>query len=76
MLKEFVYQNKLYVIIFLYLACFLLLHIFKPRLIYNDDGTFRPFGLGYRHKTVTPMWLMAIVLAILTYIVVHVYLQS
>jgi hypothetical protein len=30
------------------------IHITKPALMYNDDGGFRPFGVGYRHKTIIP----------------------
>jgi hypothetical protein len=74
--KGFVYQNKLYISIVLFLAIFMIVHISKPSLIYDRDGAFRPFGLGYSHKTVIPMWVAAIVLAILSYLAVSVYLQS
>lgn len=75
-LKGFVYQNKLYISILLFLAIFMIVHISKPSLIYDRDGAFRPFGLGYSNKTVIPMWVAAIVLAILSYLAVSVYLQS
>jgi len=75
-LKGFVYQNKLYISIVLFLAIFMVVHISKPSLIYDRDGAFRPFGLGYSNKTVIPMWVAAIVLAILSYLAVSVYLQS
>jgi hypothetical protein len=39
----------------------------KPRFIYNDDGSLREFGLGYRKKTIVPLWLAVILLAILAY---------
>ena len=39
----------------------------KPRFIYNDDGTLREFGLGYRKKTILPLWLVIILLAIFAY---------
>jgi hypothetical protein len=38
--------------------------------VYNEEGGFRPFGVGYRNKTVIPIWLVAIVLAIFSYVVV------
>ncbi len=41
----------------------------KPRFIYNDDGTLREFGLGYRKKTIVPLWLAVIILAIFAYAV-------
>lgn len=39
----------------------------KPTVIYNDDGSLREFGVGYRKKTITPLWLVAIIAAILSY---------
>lgn len=44
-----------------------ILAMMKPRFIYNDDGTLREFGLGYRKKTIVPLWLAVIILAILAY---------
>ncbi len=54
--------------IVLFLVLFSLLHMTKPALIYNHAGGFRPFGLGYKQKTVVPMWLVAIMLAIACYL--------
>lgn len=56
--------------IVLFLVLFSLLHFTKPALIYNHAGGFRPFGLGYKQKTVVPMWLAAIMLAIVCYLVI------
>jgi hypothetical protein len=44
----------------------------KPSVMYNEYGEIRPFGLGYSHKTVIPIWLFSIVLAILCYLGVFV----
>jgi hypothetical protein len=49
-------------------------HLLKPGLVYDKDGSFREFGVGYRHKTVIPIWVVSIVLAILSYIAVSWYL--
>jgi hypothetical protein len=46
----------------------------KPGFIYNEDGGFRQFGVGYRHKTVVPIWLVAIFVSILSYLAVLYYL--
>jgi len=46
----------------------------KPTLLYNEEGGFRPFGVGYRHKTVIPIWLVSIILAIFSYLAVLYYL--
>lgn len=50
------------------------IHILKPSFIYNDDGGFRQFGLGYRNKTVFPIWIISIVAAILCYLFILYYL--
>jgi hypothetical protein len=73
-IKGFVYQHKLYIAIFIFLSIFLVVHNLKPSFLYNDEGGFRPFGLGYSHKTVVPMWAVAIILAIFSYLAVNVFL--
>ena len=50
--------------------------LLKTGFIYNKEGGFRPFGVGYKHKTVVPMWLIAIFLAILCYMFVLVYVLN
>tara|TARA_Y100000996_G_C22384365_1_gene586440 strand:+ start:184 stop:351 length:168 start_codon:yes stop_codon:yes gene_type:complete len=46
----------------------------KPAFIFKKDGTLREFGIGFRNKTVIPAWLLAIVLAIVSYLLVLYYL--
>jgi hypothetical protein len=38
--------------------------------MYTKEGGFRPFGVGYKHKTVVPIWIVAIILAIFSYLAV------
>ena len=56
--------------ILVFLFAFVITHSFKPRFIYNEDGSLRQFGIGFQRKTVVPAWLVAIVLAILSYLLV------
>lgn len=72
--KGFVRYNKLSVAIMIFLITFTAIHITKPALLYNDEGGFRPFGVGYRHKTVIPIWIISIIIAILSYLAVMYYL--
>jgi hypothetical protein len=72
--KGFIQYHKLNVSIFLFLILFSVLHFSKPGFVYDTDGSFRPFGLGYRHKTVIPIWVVSIILAILSYLAVLYYL--
>jgi hypothetical protein len=76
MLKNFVRIHKVNIAIFLFLAVFSFIHFMKPQLMYNTEGGFRPFGLGYRNKTVIPIWLVSIFLAIFCYLGVLYYLQN
>jgi len=73
-LKGFVRYNKLSVAILLFLIVFTAIHTIKPSLLYNQEGGFRPFGVGYRHKTVIPIWIISIIVAIFSYMAVMYYL--
>ena len=66
----YVRQNKVMVAVFIFIILFSIMHFVKPGIIYNEEGGFRPFGVGYRNKTVIPIWLVAIILAIFSYVVV------
>jgi hypothetical protein len=44
--------------------------VIRPAIIYNTDGSFKQFGIGYRNKTVTPIWLICIILGIFSYLFV------
>ena len=73
--KQFVRYNKITIAILMFLVIFSIIHYLKPGLLYTKDGGFREFGVGYRNKTVIPIWVVSIVLAILCYFSVNVYLQ-
>jgi hypothetical protein len=75
-MKAFVNTHKVNIAILLFLALFSIVHITKPSLLYSDEGGFRQFGVGYRHKTVIPIWGVAIVLAIFSYLAVLAYVRS
>jgi hypothetical protein len=68
--KKIFRTNRLSVSILFFLIIFALIHYMKPAFIYNDKGGFRQFGIGYKQKTVIPIWIVAIVLAILCYLLV------
>jgi hypothetical protein len=75
-MKAFVNTHKVNIAILLFLALFSIVHITKPSLLYSDEGGFRQFGVGYRHKTVIPIWGVAIVLSIFSYLAVLAYVRS
>ena len=55
----------------LFLFFMLLVYWIKPRTIFNDDGSLREFGVGSKKKTITPLWLVAILCAIAAYSVAY-----
>jgi hypothetical protein len=63
-------ENMIYVAIFIFIALFGLVNVFRPAILYNRDLSFRRFGIGYKNKSVLPIWLFSIVLAIVVYVVV------
>lgn len=56
--------------ILLYVVIFMLVQYMNPSFLYNEDGSLREFGIGYSSKTVLPIWLVAIILGILSYLTV------
>lgn len=64
----FIKYNKLSISIILFLILFSLINYIKPAFLFNKDGSYKQFGLGYRNKSVIPIWIIAIFLAILCYI--------
>ena len=63
-------KQKLVISIVLFLALFSLFHFLKPGFAYNSQGGFRQFGVGYSNKTIFPVWIVAIILAIISYTMV------
>jgi hypothetical protein len=60
--------------IILFLIIYYIIQYDRPLFIYNTNGTLRQFGVGYKKKTILPIWLLAILLAIISYMVVKYYI--
>ena len=73
--KQFIYSNITLISIILYLVLFGLIQYIKPNIFYNTNGSIRQFGIGYKNKTIMPIWLFAIVLGILCYLSILFYLS-
>jgi hypothetical protein len=63
-------QNVTIVSIILFLTIFGIIQMLKPAFLYNKDGSVREFGIGYKNKTILPIWLVSILLGILSYLFV------
>ena len=71
MFNQYISRDALSIIaVFVFLILFGIVNAFRPSIIYNKDLSFRRFGIGYKNKTVIPIWMLSIVLAILVYVLV------
>lgn len=75
MLRTFISKNVIFVAIMIFLVIFGIAHVTRARFLYNQDGSIRQFGVGYRNKTIMPIWLFSIILGIFSYLAVLFYLR-
>lgn len=73
-MRTFVKNNLTSVSIIIFITLFSFIQIIEPGFLY-DNGSLRQFGLGSKKKTVLPIWLLSIILAILSYLAVTYYLH-
>jgi uncharacterized membrane protein YozB (DUF420 family) len=74
MYRNYIRNHPTIVAILLFLLIFIPIHIAQPKFLYNTDGSIRQFGVGFRNKTILPIWLLSIILGILCYLFVLYYL--
>lgn len=75
MYRAFVGENITLVSIILFVLIFGTIQMTKPSCFYNSDGSIREFGIGYKNKTILPLWLLSLVLGILCFLAVLYYLN-
>lgn len=73
MYKKYIRQNIPLVSIVLFIIIFGGIQIMKPACFYNTDGSIREFGIGYKNKTILPIWMLSLLLGILCYLAVMYY---
>ena len=76
MYKTYIRENITLVSIFLFVIIFGTIQMTKPACFYNSDGSIREFGIGYRNKTILPIWLLSLILGILCYLSVLYYVSN
>ena len=74
MLRTFIRNNITLVSVIIFMIVFGLVQMTKPAFLYKNDGSIREFGVGYKNKTIMPVWLFSIILGILSYLFVLYYL--
>ena len=75
MYRNYIKENKPLVAIVLFIIIFGTIQMMKPSCFYNRDGSIREFGIGYKNKTILPIWLLSLLLGILCYLAVMYYVS-
>lgn len=75
MLRTFARNNITLVSIIIFVAVFGFVQVMQPAFLYKQDGSIREFGVGYKNKTIMPVWLFSIILGILSYLFVLYYIS-
>ncbi len=66
----FINNNRTLVSIIMFLFLFICIFYLKPKFLFDKNDAPRKFGLGYRHTTVLPFWLIVIIFSIFSYFIV------
>jgi hypothetical protein len=74
--RTYIRDNITLISIILFVIMFGFIIMMKPTFLYNKDGSIREFGIGYKNKTILPIWLMSLILGIISYLIVMFYLAS
>ena len=72
--RSFILKNINLTAIIVFLFLYTILVTVKPGLMFTKEGLIRDFGIGYKNKTILPLWLTVIILAIFSYLFVLYYL--
>ncbi len=73
--RNFIETNVVVVAIILYMIVYGIITIWKPAFLYKPDNSLRQFGIGYKSKTILPMWLFALLSGIICYLAVIYYME-
>tara|TARA_B100001758_G_C17857765_1_gene327447 strand:+ start:187 stop:429 length:243 start_codon:yes stop_codon:yes gene_type:complete len=75
MIRTIIRTNKASFAILLFIMFFVIFQLSEPAFLYDNDGALRQFGLGMKNKTILPVWLLSIFLAIISYLLILYYLS-
>ena len=75
MSNKYIKENSVVVSIIMFVVIFCFIQKLKPVCFFNMDGSIREFGVGYKNKTIFPVWLMSIFLGLTCYLGVMYYVS-
>jgi sterol desaturase/sphingolipid hydroxylase (fatty acid hydroxylase superfamily) len=70
-LSKLLLKNRLFFSMVLFSVLFYAVIIIKPNFIFDNDGSFREFGVGNTAKTVIPIWLFVLFISFVSYYAIH-----
>tara|TARA_Y100000816_G_scaffold286619_1_gene268056 strand:+ start:20224 stop:20466 length:243 start_codon:yes stop_codon:yes gene_type:complete len=73
--RNFLKTNVVLAAIVIYIILYGTVVLAQPSFLYKPDSTLRQFGVGYRNKTILPMWLLSLILGIVSYLAVIYYME-
>ena len=76
MYKGYIREKITVAAVVLFIIIFGTIQMMKPTCFYNKDGSIREFGVGYKNKTILPIWLLSLVLGIMCYLAVMYYVSK
>lgn len=74
--KKYIREHITLFAVLLFVVIFGSIQLMKPACFYNKNGSIREFGIGYRNKTILPIWLLSLVLGLSCYLAVLYYVNS
>ena len=74
MIRNYIQRNITSSSILLFIIIFVIMNYYKPNFLYNDDGSLRHFGINNSKKTVIPIWLISIIIALMSYLLILYYI--
>lgn len=69
MYVDFIKKNIIASSIVLFMLLYTLIMILKPNIVFNKNGNLRDFGIGRKNKTILPAWLVSLIIAIISYLI-------
>ena len=74
--KNYIRENITLMSVIIFVILFGIIIMLKPSFLYDKDGSIKEFGVGYKNKTILPIWLLSLILGIISYLLVMFYLAS
>jgi|AACY02.7.fsa_nt_gi hypothetical protein len=64
---EIIHTSPIKSSIIIYLIIVIVILIIKPRTLFDNDGNSKQFGVGFNNKTMVPIWLVFLLIAVFSY---------